>query len=105
MIILYGSSLRISYQHFYIPKVSNTFASDDEYAEHLVVDSLQKSLALQRISQYYFNEAEVASPYIAQLMEIDYMFNTGCDDLIKLLRAVKNNLRYDICVCATINSC
>ena len=63
------------------------------------------TLALQRIAQYYFNEAEVGSPYISTLMEIDYQFNAGCDDLIKLLRAMKNSLRYDICICQTINSC
>ena len=63
------------------------------------------TLALQRIAQYYFNEAEVASPYISVLMEIDYQFNAGCDDLIKLFRAVKNDLQYEICICNTINSC
>ena len=63
------------------------------------------ALALQRIAQYYFNEAEVGSPYIASLIEIDYQFSAGCDEMIKLLRAVKNYLQYDICICDTINSC
>ena len=86
-------------------QISNTFSTDEEYAEYLVTNALQMTLALQRIAQYYFNEAEVASPYISVLMEIDYHFNAGCDDLIKLFRAVKNNLQYEICICNTINSC
>ena len=104
-IIIFQPPVRYFIESFCIFKISNTFATDEEYADHLVLSALQMSLALQRIAQYYFNEAEVASPYISTLMEIDYLFSNGCDDLIKLLRAVKNDLRYNICICNTINSC
>ena len=104
-IIIFQPPVRLNRWYFLYFQISNTYATDEEYAEYLVKNTLQMSLALQRIAQYYFNEAEVGSPYISTLMEIDYQFNAGCDDLIKLLRAVKNSLKYDICICETINSC
>ena len=93
------------FQIFYLIKGSNTFSSDEEYAEALVVKALEMALALRHIAQYYFNEAEVGSPYISILIEIDYQFISACEDLIKIFRALKHKLRYNYCFCNTINTC
>ena len=95
----------ISLSDFYLIKGSNTFSSDEEYAEALVVKALEMALALRHIAQYYFNEAEVGSPYISILIEIDYQFISACEDLIKIFRALKHKLRYNYCFCNTINTC
>ena len=61
--------------------------------------------ALRLIAQYYFNEAKVGSPHISILIEIDYKYNQGCEELMLALRALKNKLRYNHCLCNTYNSC
>ena len=85
--------------------MSNTFSSEGEYAEQLVSKALEMTFALQRIAQFYFNEAEVGSPFISVLLEIDCQFSAGCDDIIRILRALKNKLCYNICFCNTIDTC
>ena len=67
----------------------------------MVIKAIQMTLALKQIAQYYFNEAEVGSPYISTLMEIDYQFISGCEDMVRILQALKNKLRYNFCFCNT----
>ena len=83
-------------------QISNTHNSDEEHAEQLVIKALEMTFALKQIAQYYFNEAEVGSPYISTLIEIDYQFNSGCEDMVRILRALKNKLRYNFCFCNTL---
>ena len=71
----------------------------------MVQKALEMTYALQRIAQYYFNEAEVSSPYIAVLIEFDFQFNTGCDQMIQILKALKNKLYFDYCFCNTLETC
>ena len=72
----------------------------------LLIDGMvQMTNNLRHIAQYYFNEAEVGSPYIAILIEIDYKFIEGCEETIRLLRALKNKLRHNNCLCNIYNSC
>ena len=86
-------------------QIINTNTNQYENTILLIDGMTRMTNDLRYIAQYYFNEAEVGSPYISILIEIDYKFNEGCEEIIRLLRALKNQLRYNNCLCNTYNSC
>ena len=78
--------------------------TDDDVID-LIEKALEMTYSLKRIGQYYFNEAEYRSPYISSLIEIDYEFNDGCDHMIKILNALKNQLQFNHCMCNKFDTC
>ena len=94
-----------SYIRLFYFQCTNSFSSTEAQAEYLTTKALEMTFALQRIAQFYFAEAELGSPYISILLEIDNQFIDGCEDLIKILRALKNQLQYNICFCNTLDCC
>ena len=60
---------------------------------------------LRQIAKYYFGEAKVDASYMTPIIRIENKFNEGCEEFLRLLQALKNNLQYNHCLCNTHNSC
>ena len=87
--------------YFYYFQVYNRQLSDRTNLIRLLSNSIVMVHSLKRISHFYFNEAQIGSPNIAVLLEVDFQFHAGCDLLSDLLRAVKAKIIHNTCFCLT----
>ena len=77
-------------------------SNESERTILLIDRMLQMTNALQRITQYYFSQTQMVP---SNMLSLSNKFNEGCEEIIRLLQAIKNKLRYNYCICNTHNSC
>ena len=79
--------------------------STGDSAEDYINRAMQMTLDLQKIAKHYFHKVQLGSPNATRFMEIEQQFQTGCEQMKTLLRALKNKLLYNRCFCNTLRSC
>ena len=92
--IIFSISVRII-----IATVFNFIQFNDE-----VVKAIQMTDSLQKIAHHFFKEMYFG-PSQHRFLTIQNQFNSGCEQLINLLKATKTFLHFNYCLCNTINSC
>ena len=92
--IIFSISVRVI-----ISTVLNLIKFNDEVAK-----AIQMTDSLQKIACHFFEEVHFGSNQ-HRFLTIQNQFNSGCEQLINLLKATKRFLHFNYCLCNSINSC